>query len=84
MVIGDNTTMLQRKTRQAAFARSLDARSETNQIIGATTSASGQTRRFRDVRSMSGLPLTADISGPGRHFAKVPEAEIITIGLTNS
>jgi len=35
-------------------------------------SASGQTRRFRDVREMSGLPRTADISGPVRHFAFVP------------
>jgi hypothetical protein len=35
----------------------------------------GQTRRFRDVRGMSGLPPTADISGHGRHFAFVPEAD---------
>ena len=35
----------------------------------------GQTRRFRDVRDMSGLPQTADISGPGRHFAFVPQAD---------
>jgi hypothetical protein len=35
-----------------------------------------QTRRFRDVRDMSGLPQTADISGPGRHFAFVPKAEV--------
>jgi len=27
-------------------------------------SGSGQTRRFRDVRGMSGLPQNADISGP--------------------
>jgi len=39
-------------------------------------SALGQTRRFRDVRGMSGLPPTADISGHGRHFAFVPEADI--------
>jgi hypothetical protein len=36
----------------------------------------GQSRRFRDVRSMSGLPQTADISGPGRHFAFVPTADM--------
>jgi hypothetical protein len=39
-------------------------------------SPTGQTRRFRDVRDMSGLPQTADISGPGRHFAFVPKADI--------
>jgi hypothetical protein len=39
-------------------------------------SVQGQTRRFRDVRGMSGLPQTADISGLGRHFAFVPEADI--------
>ena len=46
-------------------------------------SASGQTRRFRDVRDMSGLTRTADFSGPGRHFALVPEAEVVrrVIGL---
>jgi hypothetical protein len=36
----------------------------------------GQTHRFRDVRDMSGLPQTADISGPGRHFAFVPQSDI--------
>src|SRR5260370_3121727 len=35
----------------------------------------GQTRRFRDVRRTSGLPRTADIFGPGGHFAFVPKAE---------
>jgi hypothetical protein len=46
-------------------------------------SAPGQTRRFRDVRGMAGLPQAADISGPGRHFAFVPEAEVVrrAIGL---
>jgi hypothetical protein len=39
-------------------------------------SALGQTRRFRDVRGMSGLSPTADISGPGRHFAFGPNADI--------
>jgi hypothetical protein len=39
-------------------------------------SASGQMRRFRDVRGMSGLPPTADLSGHGRHFAFVPQAEV--------
>jgi len=38
--------------------------------------ASGQTRRFRDVRSMSGLPQIADISGPGRHFAFAPNTDM--------
>jgi hypothetical protein len=37
----------------------------------------GQTRRFRDVRAMSGLPQTADISGHGRHFAFGPKAVMI-------
>jgi hypothetical protein len=36
----------------------------------------GQTRRFRDVRDMSGLPQTADISGPSRHFAFGPGTDI--------
>ena len=31
-----------------------------------------QTRRFRDVRLMSGLPPASDISGTGRHFAFGP------------
>ena len=31
-------------------------------------------RRFRDVRRMSGLPPTSDVSGPGRHFAVGPKA----------
>jgi hypothetical protein len=41
----------------------------------------GQTRRFRDVRGMSGLPQTADISGLGRHFAFVPKAELSCLEL---
>src|SRR5258705_13824256 len=44
-------------------------------------SASGQTRRFRDVRGMSGLPQTADISGPGRHFAFGPIADLPATGV---
>jgi hypothetical protein len=36
----------------------------------------GQSSRLRDVRGMSGLPQTADISGPSRHFAFVPIADI--------
>jgi hypothetical protein len=36
----------------------------------------GQTRRFRDVRGMSGPPQKADISGPGPHFAFVPLRDI--------
>jgi hypothetical protein len=51
-------------------------------IITAAMSASGQTRRFRDVRGMSGLPQTADISGRGRHFAFVPKADILRTGTT--
>ena len=37
----------------------------------------GQTRRFRDVRGMSGLTPTADISGLSRHFALGPGAEVL-------
>jgi hypothetical protein len=44
-------------------------------------SALGQTRRFRDVRGMSGLTPTADISGPSRHFALVPIADLPTTGV---
>jgi len=36
----------------------------------------GPTRRFRDVRGMSGLTPTADISGPSRHFAFGPQGDI--------
>jgi hypothetical protein len=43
--------------------------------------ALGQTRRFRDVRGMSGLPQTADVSGSGRHFAFVPKGDIRTFAL---
>jgi hypothetical protein len=32
-------------------------------------SAVGQTRRFRNVRLTSGLPLTADVFRPDRQFA---------------
>jgi hypothetical protein len=42
-------------------------------------SAQGQTRRFRDVRDMSGQPQTADISGPSQHFALVPEPDITRV-----
>jgi hypothetical protein len=41
----------------------------------------GQTRRFCDVRGMSGLTPTADISGPGRHFAFVPIADLPATGV---
>jgi hypothetical protein len=37
----------------------------------------GQSRRFRDVRGMSDLPPTADISGHGRHFAFVPFPDVV-------
>ena len=36
----------------------------------------GQTRRFPDVRRMSGLPPSSDVSGAGRDFAFGPEAEV--------
>jgi hypothetical protein len=36
----------------------------------------GQTRRFRDVRSMSGLHLSSDVSEPGRHVALGPSTEV--------
>jgi hypothetical protein len=48
--------------------------------INLAMSALGQTRRFREVGGMSGLPLTADISGPGRHFAFGPTADIVALG----
>jgi hypothetical protein len=38
-------------------------------------SASGHTRRFHDVRRMSGLAPTADISGDTLHYAFGPIAE---------
>ena len=38
----------------------------------------GHSRRLGHVGDMSGLPQTADISGPGRHFAFVPNADIGT------
>jgi hypothetical protein len=49
-----------------------------DEVIEQTTamSALGQSRRFGDVRRMSGLPQTADISGPSRHFAFVPKADL--------
>jgi len=39
-------------------------------------SASGQTRRFRDIRVTSGLLQAADVSGPGRHFAFGPKPAV--------
>jgi len=39
-------------------------------------SAMGQTRRFGSPTITSGLSPTSDIPGPGRHFAKVPRAEV--------
>src|SRR6266404_2258779 len=38
--------------------------------------ATRHSRRFRDVPGMSGLPQTADISRPGRHFAFGPRAAL--------
>jgi hypothetical protein len=43
-----------------------------------------QTRRFRDVRGMSGLPQTADISGPCRRFAFVPQPDSCTAGICDT
>jgi hypothetical protein len=43
--------------------------------------AKGQTRRFRDVRGMSGPLHTADISGPDQHFAFVPYPDIPAFSL---
>jgi hypothetical protein len=43
-------------------------------------SAVGQTCRSRDVCRMSDLPQTADIYGPGRHFAFGPLADIAPTG----
>ncbi len=40
----------------------------------------GSNASLRDVRGMSGLTPTADISGPSRHFALGPEADFPTCG----
>jgi hypothetical protein len=48
------------------------------------TSSTGQTRRLRDVGDMSGLPQTADIAGPGRHFAFGPIGDICSAANSNS
>jgi hypothetical protein len=40
-----------------------------------TRSVVGHTRRFHDVRRMSGLAPTADISGDARHYAFGPGAD---------
>jgi hypothetical protein len=42
--------------------------------LAGSTSALGHSRRSRDVRPRSGLPPTADISRPDRHFAFGPIA----------
>jgi hypothetical protein len=47
-------------------------------MIGAAMSASGQTRRFRDVRLTSGLPPTADIFRVDQHFAFGPRPVILS------
>src|SRR4030088_2285310 len=59
---------------QAAPVQSLKRtrRPETRTL----TSVMGHSRRLGLVGDMSGLPQTADISGPGRHFAFVPKAEV--------
>ena len=41
-----------------------------------TRSVVGQSRRLGHVDDMSGLPQTADIYEPGRHFVFVPLADI--------
>jgi hypothetical protein len=46
-----------------------------NEVPG--MSQMGQARRFSDVRRMSGLTQTADISGPDRHFAFGPGADMM-------
>jgi hypothetical protein len=40
----------------------------------------GQSRRFGDVRRMSGLPSRSDVSRPGRHFAFGPTADLCAAG----
>jgi hypothetical protein len=39
-------------------------------------SASGQKRRFGDVRATSALPPKADIQRKGRHVSNVPKPEV--------
>jgi hypothetical protein len=39
----------------------------------------GRSRLFGDVRRMSGLPPTSDVSRPGRHFAFVPLPEVASV-----
>jgi hypothetical protein len=43
-------------------------------------SASGHSRRLGHVGDMSGLPPTADVSEPGRHFAFVPNPDMVDAG----
>ena len=69
---------------RTSSARDRDPAPKTG--IESTTFASpmsvlGHSRRFRDVRRMSGLPRTADISGAGRHFAFGPKSEVSTLKL---
>ena len=47
---------------------------------GALTPALGHTRRFHDVRRMSGLAPTADISGDARHYAFGPIGDVLRPG----
>jgi hypothetical protein len=52
-------------------------RHRTDEVIeqGSAMSVSDHSRRFPDVRRMSGLLPASDVSGPGRHFAFGPQAE---------
>ncbi len=48
-------------------------------LIAAAMTASGQQRRFRDVRVMSDLPQTADVRLVARHGSDGPTADVTTI-----
>ena len=50
-------------------------------MSGSAKSVVGQTRRFPDVRRMSGLPPSSDVSGAGRHFAFGPRAVIACMAM---
>jgi len=43
----------------------------------------GQTRRFDLLSITSDMPSASDVSGPGRHFAKVPSGDAINAGLAD-
>ena len=56
---------------QLATLYSANPKADLNCRESGPRSASGHSRRLGLVGDMSGLPQTADISGPGRHFAFV-------------